>query len=171
MNILRCTSNKLGFLVLGLWRTYCPDSDLRHPEDRLQESDGVRIARRNNLALAGIVIVAFAAGTGPQELEVFGVNPIGERGVLTICFTIFACHAYWYFMRWQHLLDDANILIYSSTQSIPPQPLRYDEPRMYSQKSAALYANRVCFLLVLMSFVFLIIWGINVVTNDGHLSK
>ena len=166
MNAFKCTSNRAIFLILGLWRTYDPGNGDGHREDRIQESEGTRIARRNNLALAGIVVAACMAGAGPQDLEVFGVRAIGAMGALTVCMMVLACHAYWYFMRWHHLFDDAEILVFSVTLKHSPLPFRQEGPRMLRQKSAALFANRACFLLVAMSVAISAGWGIDAVTGD-----
>ena len=72
VNAFKCTSSRAMFLILGLWQTYESGNGEGHGDDRIQESEGARIARRNNLALAGIVVAACMAGTGPQDLEVFG---------------------------------------------------------------------------------------------------
>ena len=82
------------FLILGLWQSYDPGNNEGHPDDRIQEGEGARIARRNNLALAGIVVAAFMAVAEPQDLEVFGVTANGTMGVLTACIIALACHAY-----------------------------------------------------------------------------
>ncbi len=152
------------FLILGLWRTYDPGNGDGHDEDRIQESEGARIARRNNLALGGIVVAACMAGAGPQDLEVFGVRANGAMGVLTVCIMVLACHTYWYFMRWHHLFDDAEILVFSVTMNHAPLPFRQEGPRILRQKSAVMFANRVCFLLVAMSFVISVGWGVDAVT-------
>ena len=154
------------FLILGLWRSYKPgDDQAGHSDDLIQEGEGARIARRNNLALAGIVVAASLAGAGPQDLEVFGVTASGTRGVLTACSIVLACHAYWYFMRWQHLADDAVILIVPLTMNHRPLPLQEEGPRMLRQKSAALLANRACFLLVAMSAAISVWWGVGAVAG------
>ncbi len=127
--------------------------------------EGVRVARRNNLALARIVMAASIAGAGPQDLEVFGVKANGTAGALTICMMVLACHAYWYFMRWHHLADDAVVLVFAT----PPVTvsLRHDEPRMLTQKAAALHANRICFLLVLMSIAATVHWVVDLMTASA----
>lgn len=155
------------FLVLGLSKNYDPGDNSGHAEDRIQECEGARIARRNNLALAGIVVAAFMAGAGPQDLEVFGVKASGTMGVLTACTMVLACHAYWYFMRWHHLADDAVILVFSVAMNHPPLPFRQEGPRMLRQKLAALFANRACFLLVAMSAAISVWWGVGAVTGSA----
>ena len=166
MDVFGCTSSRLMFLILGLWSSYDPGNDQGLRDDLIQECEGARIARRNNLALAGIVVAAFMAGAGPQDLKVFGVTASGTMGVLTACIMVLACHAYWYFMRWHHLADDAVILVSPLTMSHPPLPLRQEGPRMLSQKSAALFANRACFLLVAMSAATSVWWGVGAVVGQ-----
>jgi len=165
------TSSRSMFLILGLWNSYVPSDNTGHAEDRIQECEGARIARRNNLALAGIVVAACLAGAGPQDLEVFGVKASGMRGVLTACIMVLACHAYWYFMRWHHLTEDAEILVFSATMNHVPLPLRKEGRRMLRQKSAALFANRACFLLVAMSAATSVWWGVDVVAGGGVQMK
>ncbi len=165
MNVLGCTSSRWRFLILGLWNNYDPGDNAGHPNDLIQECEGARIARRNNLALAGIVVAAFMAGAGPQDLQVFGVKASGTMGVLTACVMVLACHAYWYFMRWHHLADDAVILVFAVTKTHPPLPLWQEGPRMLRQKSATLFANRACFLLVAMSAAISVWWGVGAVAG------
>ena len=43
----------------------------------------------------------------------FGALANGATGVLTVCIMVLARHAHWYFMRWHHLFDDAEILVFS----------------------------------------------------------
>ena len=121
--------------------------------------------------MAGIVVVACMAGAGPQDLEVFGVKANGTMGVLTACMIVLACHAYWYLMRWHHLADDAEILVFAITRSHTPLPLRQEGPRMLRQKSAALFANRACFLLVAMSAAISVWWGADSVTCSAVCMK
>ncbi len=106
------------------------------------------------------------AGAGPQDLEVFGVKASGAMGVLTACVMVLACHAYWYFMRWHHLSEDAEILVFSVTMHHGPLPIRQEDPRMLRQKLAALFANRVCFLLVVASAAVSVWWGVDAVTGS-----
>lgn len=166
MNVFRRTSSRSMFLILGLWNSYDPGDDQGHPDDRIQECEGARIARRNNLALAGVVVAAFMAGAGPQDLEVFGVKASGTMGVLTACVMVLACHAYWYFMRWHHLSEDAEILVFAVTKSHAPLPYWKEGPRMLRQKSAALFANRACFLLVALSTTISVCWGTDAVVGS-----
>ncbi len=165
MNVFGCTSSKWMFLILGLWRSYDPGNNDGHPDDLIQEGDGARIARRNNLALAGIVVAASVAGAGPQDLEVFGVTASGTRGVLTACSIVLACHVYWYFMRWRHLADDAVILVFPLAMHHPHLPLQEEGPRKLRQKSAALVANWACFLLVAVSAAISVWWGVGAVAG------
>ncbi|MCY4259983.1 MAG: hypothetical protein OXC91_06935 [Rhodobacteraceae bacterium] len=160
MRVFHCTSNRPAFLLLGLWKNYDPGDGEGHHEDRILEGEGARAARRNNLALASIVVAAGLAGAGPQDLEVFGVRADGSRAVVIVSVMLVACHVYWYVMRWQHLCDGAEILVFSMSLKHEPLSLWQESPRQLRQKSAALVANRVCFILVAISVTLSAWWGV-----------
>ena len=150
------------FLLFGLWKSYDPDNGSGQPDDCLLEGEGARIVRRNNLALASVVVASGLADTGPQDLEVFGMKTREPQAAIVVCLMLVICHGYWYFMRLQHLLDDAKIFVFSVTLNHEPLSLWQEPPRQLRQKSAALIANRVCFTLVVLSMILLIAWAINV---------
>lgn len=166
MKIIECTPNRLLFLLFGLWKRYDPVNNSGHPYNTIIiESEGVRIARRNNFALAGIVVAAFLAGAKPQDIEIFGASGNGTRGAITVCLMIIVCHAYWYFMRWHHLFEDNRIQTSAAPLDHPGLPFSGEEQRTYRQKSAALYANRACFVLVMLSTCFSVWWGFSTILN------
>ena len=160
MNFFHCTSIRWLFLLFGLWKNYDPDNGSGHPDDCLLEGEGARIVRRNNLALASVVVASRLAGAGPQDLEVLGMKTGEPQAAIAVCLMLVICHGYWYFMRFQHLLDDAKILVFSVTLNHEPLSLWQEPPRQLRQKSAALIANRVCFTLVVLSMILLIEWAI-----------
>lgn len=164
MKIIECTPNRLLFLLFGLWKRY----DLGNNSGQLHtiiESEGVRIARRNNFALAGIVVAAFLAGANPQDIEIFGASGNGTRGVITVCLMIIVCHVYWYFMRWHHLFEHDRIQTAAAPLEHPGLPFSGEDQIIYHQKSAALYANRACFVLVLLSTCFSVWWGFSTILD------
>ncbi|MCY4288766.1 MAG: hypothetical protein OXC63_09260 [Aestuariivita sp.] len=115
MNFFHCTSIRWLFLLFGLWKNYDPDNGSGHPDDCILEGEGARVAHRNNLALASIVVASGLAGTGPQDLEVLGTKTREPQAAIVVCLMLVIYHGYWYFMRFQHLLDDAKILVFSVT--------------------------------------------------------
>ena len=168
MKLLHCTTNRSLFLLLGLSTRYIPDDDSGHDCDYIQESEGARIARRNNLALAGLVVASALIGAGPQDLDVFGMKASDPTAALVVYIMVIACHIYWYLMRWQHLCDDAEILVFSTIMGQPPLLLREESPRRLRQKSAVLVANQVCFVLVVLSVVISVLWGIRLLGGGGR---
>ena len=92
---------RILFLLLGLERV-CPPRDRKHAKEtteKLIEPEGARVCRRNILALAGVVVVAGAAGADPRDLDVFGVKPSDDWGVLVLGTAAILAHVYWYVLR------------------------------------------------------------------------
>lgn len=59
----------------------------------------------------------------------------------------------------------------AGTVSHPPLPLKQEGPRMLRQKSAALFANRACFLLVVISAAIAVWWGVGAVIGRVALTN
>ena len=64
--------------------------------DRLSESDGVRIFRRNILALSGVAVLAGLTSADPNALNVFGVEFSGDRGAVVLGVAIIVSQLYRY---------------------------------------------------------------------------
>ena len=103
---------KFFFLFFGI-PFPLPWSPRKYPNKfndiQLLEPDGSKICRRNILALSSIVILAGCMGTGPHEIDFFGVKPSGERAVSIFCTFIILVQIYWYIKRYFHLKDDGII--------------------------------------------------------------
>ena len=102
---------RILFLSPGLERVYPPEDrkSRKDTTEKLLEPDGARVCRRNILALASIVVVAGAAGADPRDLDVFGVKPTDDWGVLVLGVAAILAHVYWYVLRYYHLRDDGKI--------------------------------------------------------------
>ena len=104
-------ARRILFLSLGLERVY-PPQDRQHAKnvtEKLLEPDGARVCRRNILALAGVVVLTGAVGADPRDLDVFGVKPADDWGVLVLGSAAILAHVYWYVLRYYHLRDDGRI--------------------------------------------------------------
>lgn len=158
-DLFNITKKLFWFQFLGLCKKYKPKSQFKQTTYTLEESVGARIARRNNLALAAIVIVGFMAGADPQELELFGLKVDETRGVYIICGTTILLHFYWYCMRYIHLYDDSEFREYCESKSNDTQKiLKIDDRMILNQETASLVKNWICFLLVSISIIFIFCW-------------
>lgn len=69
----------------------------------INEADESRVCRRNVIALAGVVVIAGLAGSDPNQLEVFGVEPDPAGGAAIIGAAVITAHLYWYVQRSFHM--------------------------------------------------------------------
>ena len=143
------------FLLLGLERVYPPEDRKRAKDDteKLIEPDGARVCRRNILALAGVVVLTAAAGADPRDLDVFGVKPAADWGVLVLGAAAILAHAYWYVVRYFHLRDDGEIERDSkkSHGGIPNLKVSWNDFRLV-RRGADLVSNWAAFLLTSLSW-------------------
>ena len=148
------------FLSLGLNRNYVPKRWAASAENprKLSEPSGSIICRRNILALASILTLAGSADVDPQNLSVFGMQILGERGVDVLGAAAILAHLYWYAMRYHHLREDGAYLAASDNMDSPTKSLRLTEHNYIERKSADLWANRAAVALTLLSWVFVALW-------------
>ena len=147
---------KILFLALGLTRVHGPQEPNPDP---IIEPDGVRICRRNIIALAGLLVLAGFTGADPGDLSVFGVRPgEGTWGVIVIGTAAIAVQVYWYWQKYYHLKEDGKID--NRGENKVGQLAHIDEPtdRGIVQKRANLLSNRVAFSLSFVSLCFIIFW-------------
>ena len=149
---------RILFLSLGLERVYPPEDrkDAKDTTEKLIEPDGARVCRRNILALAGVVVLAGAAGADPRDLDVFGVKPADDWGVLVLGAAAILAHAYWYVLRYFHLRDDGEIereLEASSSWRSTESESQLERQGPSSSGEAPIYvSNWAAFLLTCLSW-------------------
>ena len=129
------------------------------PIDKLIEPNRARVCRRNILSLAAVVVIASTAGADPRNLDIFGVKPPDDWGVLVLGSAVILAHLYWYVLRYYHLRDDGMI------EQDPPQGgiqavklnISMDDFRMV-RRGADLFSNWAAFLLTGLSWWFIGMW-------------
>ena len=152
---------RILFLSLGLERTYPPEDrkNARDTTEKLSEPDGARICRRNILALAAAVVLAGAVDADPHDLDVFGVKPADDWGVLVLGSVTILAHLYWYVLRYYHLRDEGRIERKQQPMVTMPDNSSIDraDTRLV-RRGADLLSNRAAFLLTLLSWWFIASW-------------
>ena len=152
---------RLLFLLLGLERVYPPQGRKHAKEttEKLIEPVGVRVCRRNILAVAGVVVIAGAAGADPRDLDVFGVTPSNDWGVLVLGAAAILAHVYWYVLRYYHLRDDGSIQQDPTISDTGVEYLKIDwNDFRLVRRGADLFSNWVAFLLTGLSWCFIASW-------------
>lgn len=149
------------FLSIGVGRNYGP-TDLPDssppPIDRLSESSGSRICRRNILALACILILAGSAGGDPQELSVFGLKISGERGFAVLWVGAIVAHLYWYAMRFHHLKEDGEVQQFPDNSSAARRKFPITDQYYVARHAGDLWANRAAACLTPVSWLVFGLW-------------
>ena len=153
--------HRILFLSLGLERAY-PPRDRKHAQkttDKLLEPDGARVCRRNILALAGVVVLAGAAGTDPRDLIAFGVKPADDWGMLVLGLTAILAQVYWYVLRYYHLRDDGKIEQNPAESGTGTKYLKinWNNFRLV-RRGADLLSNWAAFVLTGLSWCFIGSW-------------
>ena len=152
---------RILFLSLGLERVYPPEDrkDAKDTNEKLLEPDGARVCRRNILALAGVVVLAGAAGADPRDLDVFGVKPADDWGVLVLGTAAILAHLYWYVLRYFHLRDDGEIVGDSASARVGAQNLKisWNDFRLV-RRGADLCSNWAAFVLTGLSWWIIGSW-------------
>ena len=152
---------RILFLSLGLERVYPPQDRKRVKEatDKLLEPNGARVCRRNILALAGVVVVAGSAGADPRDLNVFGVKPSDDWGVLVLGSAAILAHVYWYVLRYYHLRDDGKIEQNPAMSGTGAEYLKIDwNDFRLVRRGADLFSNWATFILTGLSWCFIGSW-------------
>jgi len=156
---------RILFLSLGLERVY-PPQDRKHvteTTEKLIEPDGARVCRRNILALAGVVVMAGAAGADPRDLDLLGVKPSDDWGVCVLGLAAILAHVYWYVLRYYYLRDDGRIEQNPAISGTGAEYLKinWNDFRMV-RRGADLFSNWVAFVLTGLSWWFIWFWIVNV---------
>ncbi len=152
---------RILFLSLGLERVYPPQDRKRVKEttEKLIEPDGARVCRRNILALAAIVVLSRAVGANPRDLNIFGVKPTDDWGVLVLGVTVILAHLYWYVLRYFHLRDDGRIEQCPAISGSGAEYLKIDwNDFELVRRGADLFSNWAAFVLTALSWSFIYFW-------------
>ena len=128
--------------------------------EKLIEPKGARVCRRNILALAAIVVVASVAGADPSDLDIFGVRPPNDWGVLVLGAAVILAHLYWYVLRYYHLRDDGRIEQVPEFSGVKKENLKINSNNSFIlvYRSADLVSNRIAFALTLLSWLCIGSW-------------
>ena len=154
---------KFLFLALGLTRVHGSQKPIPDP---IIEPDGVRICRRNIIALAGLLVLAGLAGASPGDLKVFGIKPgEGTRGIFVIGAAAFLVQVYWYWQKYYHLKEDGKVDVSVVDQNENPLPINISTGRGMAHKRANLLSNRIAFSLTVVSLYFIISWIVSAHAN------
>ena len=149
------------FLSLGLGRV-CPPHDRKYAKEtteKLIEPDGARVCRRNILALAAVVVLTSAAGASPRDLDIFGVTPNNDWGVLVLGATVILVHLYWYVLRYYHLWDDGKIELNPQTNANGAEYVKINRCKIeWVRRGADLFANWAAFVLTCLSWLCIGLW-------------
>ena len=148
-------NSRILYLSLGLCRVHLARERTRMNEtaEKLIEPKGARVCRRNILALAAIVVVASVAGADPRDLNIFGVKPPDDWGVLVLGAAAILAHLYWYVLRYHHLRDDGRIDQLPISGEIKGDlKINSNNSFILVYRSADLVSNRTAFALTLLSW-------------------
>ena len=153
------------FFSIGLSREYRPQVTNGH-DDRpaiLLEPANARACRRNILALASVVALAGVVGADPHDLRVFGIMPDDDVGVVFLAAAICLVYVYWYVQFYLHLTTDGKVDRFAEEFHVQivqrPDVLAN---RVLRHRDADLFANRIAFILVLVSSYYAISWAAGV---------
>ena len=143
------------FLTVGIPRVRKRDGDAK--EWVLLEPEGVRLSRRNIIALSSLLILAGLACANPSDLNVFGLElGAGTRGTIILCTTVFVLQSYWYCLKYLHIKESGEIDGPHDTQA--KRALSSVGDVRIRQKSANWIANCVAAGLTVVSWGVLVYW-------------
>lgn len=152
--------SKILFLSVGLTRVY-PPSERKNINDfteKLRESAESKSYRRRILALSGIVVLTGLSGAEPNNLSVFGIEPIEGR-MPVILIALVAIQLYWYYLKYHHFIEDGEI---EPNDHLRKRGEKYDKITVTHiplvRKEADLISNYVAFVLTICSWYFVISW-------------
>ena len=150
------------FLSLGLNSALPPEFPQRAygADKKLTEPQGSRVCRRNIVVLSGVLFLAGLAGADLQSLNLFGIQPPGDRGVLVLGIAAVIAQCYWYVLRYQHLSEDGTIERDPDPEYTEPLKISENEAAHYElvRKKADLFSNWAAFVMTLLSWWFIASW-------------
>ena len=148
------------FLFLGLERAHPPKDRKRAKEtqEKLVEPQGSRNCRRNIIVLSGVLFLAGLAGADLHSLNLFGIQPTGEWGVVVLAAAAIFAQIYWYVLRYQHLKEDGSIERDQSPEYSVPLKISKNKAFELVRREADLFSNWAAFGLTLLSWLFIGSW-------------
>ena len=151
------------FLFLGLERAHPPKDRKRAKEtqEKLVEPQGSRNCRRNIIVLSGVLFLAGLAGADLHSLNLFGIKPTGEWGVVVLGGAALFAQIYWYVLRYQHLKEDGSIERDQSPEYSMPLKISGNKAFELVRRDADLFSNWAAFGLTLLSWCFIVPWVID----------
>ncbi len=156
----RMSLRKILFLSVGLTRVYPPNEreKVNDFSEKLRESAESKSYRRRILALSGIVVLTGLSGAEPNNLSVFGIEPIEGR-MPVVLVALIAIQLYWYFLKFHHFIEDGEI---EPNEHLRSHGHKYDKITITHipliRKDADLFSNYVAFILTIFSWYFLFSW-------------
>ena len=155
---------RILFLSLGLERVYPAQERKRskNSTENLIEPDRARVCRRNIMALAAVVVVANAAGTNPRYLNIFGVEPSDDWGLLVLGAAVILVHLYWYVLRYYHLRDDGRVeaILFNKNDRTENIKIKRNDLTLV-RRGADLFSNWVAFVLTCLSWLSIFLWVVS----------
>ena len=151
---------KFLFLSVGLTRVYPPNERKKINDftEKLRESAESKSYRRRILALSGVVFLTGLSGAEPNNLSVFGIEPIEGR-MPVILIALVAIQLYWYYLKYHHLIEDGEI---EPNNHLRSRGDKYEKITVTHiplvRKEADLISNYVAFILTISSWYFVISW-------------
>ena len=151
------------FLFLGLERAHPPKDRKRAKEslEKMIEPQASRNCRRNIIVLSGVLFLAGLAGADLHSLNLFGLKPTGEWGIVVLAAAAIFAQIYWYVLRYQHLKEDGSIERDQSPEYSMPLKISGNKAFELVRRDADLFSNWVAFLLTLLSWRFIVPWVID----------
>ena len=129
--------------------------------EKLVEPQGSRNCRRNIIVLSGVLFLAGLAGADLHSLNLFGIKPPGEWGVVVLCGAALIAQIYWYLLKYQHLKEDGSIERDQSPEYSVPLKISKTKTLKLVRREADLFSNRVAVFLTLSSWCFIVPWIID----------
>lgn len=160
------------FLTFGLQRGY--PSDRRTSSgglrDKLVEPREARVCRRNTIILAAGIVLAWASGAELTDLDLFGIKPAEEDGVVVLSLAAMLVHAYWCAARYWHLRENSTRHLRASFTEIKGKDAEIDwegdwnEAAYVSLRVTDWLANWAAALLTPLSWYILLVWLVDAQT-------
>ncbi|MCZ0939550.1 MAG: hypothetical protein OXJ55_12985 [Caldilineaceae bacterium] len=130
----------------------------KDPREKLVEPQGSRSCRRNIIVLSGVLFLAGLAGADLHSLNLFGIRPTGEWGVVVLGCAAIVAQIYWHVLRYQHLKEDGSIERDETPEYSIPLKISKNKALILVRRDADLYSNWVSIGLTLLSWRYIVPW-------------
>ena len=150
---------RIVYISIGLSRVF-PNQDLTYIDfTRLAEPDEAKLSRRKILALAIVVCIASFAGADPRDLEIFGVKPSSDWGVLVLGIAVILGQLYWYMLRYYIIKDAGEFELNPLFRGKLQHPVRtYPRGYLNGRINADLISNWAAFVFTAISWIAIGVW-------------